>query len=131
MRASTPTSYDWPRRRWRKERRSSGPDAPETLRWRCSLTWHRRRVGDLDGAVTEARAVVGDSARVLGFDHADTHRCRASHARFLAENGEPAVGVRLLRALYAESQAFGRKRQSENRSIRNTLVTALELDGDV
>jgi hypothetical protein len=108
-----------------------GADAPETLRWRRSLAWHRRTVGDLDGAVTEARAVVGDSVRVLGSDHADTQRCRASHAQFLAENGEPAEAVRLLSALYVESQAFGRNRQSENRSIRNTLVTALELDGDV
>ncbi|MER6186879.1 hypothetical protein [Streptomyces sp. NPDC001652] len=108
-----------------------GADVPETLRMRRSLAWHRRRVGDLDGAVTEARAVLGDSERVLGSDHADTHRCRSILAQFLAESGQPAEAVRLLRALYAESQAFGPKRRSETRSIRNALVTALELDGQV
>ncbi|MFC9941379.1 tetratricopeptide repeat protein [Streptomyces pratensis] len=108
-----------------------GADDPDTLGCRSSLAWSRRRVGDLDGAVAEARVVAEDSARVLGPDHADTHRRRAGLARFLAENGEAAEGVRLLRDLYAESQAFRWKRRDETRSIRTTLVTALELNGDL
>ncbi|MFF3890022.1 tetratricopeptide repeat protein [Streptomyces sp. NPDC001914] len=108
-----------------------GFDDPETLNWRRSLAWIRRRIGDLEGAVTDARAVVNDSVRVLGSEHADTHRCRAVLAQFLAENGEPAEGVRLLRALYDESRAFGHERWNETRSVRKTLVTALELNGDV
>ncbi|MFF3313311.1 hypothetical protein [Streptomyces sp. NPDC002952] len=68
---------------------------------------------------------------MLGPDHADTHRWRASLARFLAENGEAVEGVRLLRVLYAESQTFGWQRKDEARSIRTALVTALELNGDL
>ncbi|WP_148663791.1 hypothetical protein [Streptomyces ambofaciens] len=108
-----------------------GADDPATLGCRSALAWRRRRVGDLDGAVAEARALAEDSARVLGPDHADTHRRRAYLARFLAENGEAAEGVRLLRVLYAESQAFGWQRKDETRSIRTALVTALELNGDL
>ncbi|MER6678248.1 hypothetical protein [Streptomyces sp. NPDC000983] len=108
-----------------------GADDPHTLVWRTTLAWNRRMVGDLDTAVVEARALTEDSARVLGPDHADTHRRRAGLARFLAENGEAAEGVRLLRALYAESQAFGWKRKDETRPIRTTLVRALELNGDL
>ncbi|MGW2571707.1 hypothetical protein [Streptomyces sp. NPDC001537] len=108
-----------------------GTDAPDTLGWRSQVAWDRRRVGDLDGAVAEARAVAEDSARVLGPDHADTHRRRKCLAQFLAENGETAEGVRLLRALYAESQSFGWRRKDQTRSIRKTLVTALELNGDL
>ncbi|MFF3312804.1 hypothetical protein [Streptomyces sp. NPDC002952] len=108
-----------------------GADDPDTLGCRSSLAWKRRRVGDLDGAVAEARAVVEDSARVLGPDDAITHRRRANLAQLLAENGEAAEGVRLLRDLYAQSQAFGWKRKDETRSIRATLVTALELNGDL
>ncbi|MFI1438736.1 tetratricopeptide repeat protein [Streptomyces fructofermentans] len=108
-----------------------GADDPDILMWRTSVAWRRRRVGDLDGAVALARTVVEDSVRELGSDHPHTHQRRAGLARFLAENGEPAEGVRLLRALYAESQAFGHDRHSGTRSIRMTLVTALELNGDV
>jgi hypothetical protein len=61
-----------------------GADVPETLRMRRSLAWHRRGMGDLD--------------------RAETHRCRSTLAQFLAESGEPAEAVRLLRALYTESQ---------------------------
>ncbi|MGC4985742.1 hypothetical protein ACLQ18_34750 [Streptomyces sp. DT193] len=107
-----------------------GADDPDTLGCRSSLAWHRRRVGDLDGAVAEARAGADDSARVLGPDHVGTHGSRASLAQFLAENGEAAEGVRLLRVLYAESQAFGWERREETRFIRKGLVTALELNGD-
>ncbi|OKI92176.1 hypothetical protein AMK10_20510 [Streptomyces sp. CB02058] len=107
-----------------------GADAPDTLGCRSSLAWCRRRVGDLDGAVAEARAGVDDSARVLGPDHVSTHRWRASLAQFLAENGEAAEGVRLLQVLYAESQALGRQRRDQTRSIRTDLVRALELNGD-
>ncbi|MFI6642997.1 hypothetical protein [Streptomyces sp. NPDC050504] len=108
-----------------------GAEDPETLRWRSALAWHRRRVGDLDGAVAEARAVEETTVRLLGSDHADAHRRRADLARFLAESGECAEGVRLLRALYAESLAFDWRRQRETRSIRNSLIVALELAGDV
>ncbi|MCX5415769.1 hypothetical protein [Streptomyces sp. NBC_00059] len=108
-----------------------GADDPDTLGWRSSLAWARRMAGDLDGAVAEARAVAEDSSRVLGPDHADVYQRRVSLARFLAENGEAGEGVRLLRDLYAESQAFGRKRRDETRSIRRTLVRALELNGDL
>ncbi|MFE4540947.1 tetratricopeptide repeat protein [Streptomyces scopuliridis] len=107
-----------------------GGDDPETLRSRRLLTSALRKVGDLDRAVAETRAVVEDSVRVLGSDHADTHRCRADLAQYLAENGEPAEGVRLLRALYTESRAFGPKRQEETRSIRHHLVLALEFKGE-
>ncbi|MEV6191912.1 hypothetical protein AB0M19_05875 [Streptomyces sp. NPDC051920] len=108
-----------------------GSDDPETLHWRRSLAWSRRRIGDLEAAVADARAVVSDSLRVLGSEHVDTHRCRAVLAQFLAENGEPAEGVRMLRALYDESRAFGQERWNETRSVRKTLVTALELNDEV
>ncbi|MFB7244354.1 hypothetical protein CW362_19695 [Streptomyces populi] len=108
-----------------------GADAPETLMWRGGLAWSRRRTGDLDTAVTEARALADDCVRVLGSDHVDTHRHSSTLAQLLAENGESAEGVRLARALYAESQTFGLERWSETRSLRTTLITALELNGDV
>ncbi|GLF95105.1 hypothetical protein [Streptomyces yaizuensis] len=106
-----------------------GPDDPETLRSRRLLTSALRGVGDLDGAVAGTRAVMEHSARVLGPDHPDTHRCRAALGQYLAENGEPAEGARLLRALYAESLAFGPERYEEARSIRHHLILALELTG--
>ncbi|MEU3255149.1 hypothetical protein [Streptomyces sp. NPDC006997] len=108
-----------------------GADDPDTPGWRSSRDWDYRGVGDLDAAVAGARAAAEDSARVLGPDHADPHRQRAGLARFLAENGEAAEGVRLLRVLYAESQTFGWRRKDETRSIRMALVTALELNGDL
>ncbi|MFF2520512.1 tetratricopeptide repeat protein [Streptomyces liangshanensis] len=107
-----------------------GADDPGTLRARRSLGSALRGVGDLDGAVAEARAVLEDSVRVLGPDHADTRRGRVDVARYLAENGEPAEGVRLLRALYAGSLAFGPERQGETRSVRHQLVLALEHKGE-
>ncbi|MFC8077830.1 tetratricopeptide repeat protein [Streptomyces sp. NPDC057307] len=107
-----------------------GADDPETLRSRRSLASALRALGDLDKAVIETRSVVEDSVRVLGSDHADTHRGRADFAQYLAENGKPAEGVRLLRALYTESRAFGPKRQGETRSIRHQLALALELRGE-
>ncbi|MFE1287362.1 hypothetical protein [Streptomyces sp. NPDC058751] len=108
-----------------------GADAPETLGWRSGLAWDRRRLGDLDTAVAEARALADDCVRVLGSDHVDTHYRRATLGQFLAENGESAEGVRLARAVYAESQAFGLDRWRETRSLRNVLITTLELNGDV
>ncbi|MFD7115855.1 hypothetical protein ACFWAA_02190 [Streptomyces sp. NPDC059922] len=107
-----------------------GADDPETLRSRRLLSSALRGAGDLDGAVAETRALVEDSVRVLGSGHADTRRGWVDLAQYLAENGEPAEGVRLLRALYTESRAFGPERREESRSIRHQLVLALESKGE-
>jgi len=107
-----------------------GSDHPDTLINRSALAWRRRRVGDLDGAIAGMTAVVEDRIRLLGPDDSTTHRTQAWLAQFLAENGDAAEAVGRLTALYAKSQTFGVKRQDTTRSLRNTLITALELNRD-
>jgi hypothetical protein len=100
--------------------RVCGPDHPYALRMRHILAQYRGKIGDLNKAHTEMRAVYGRRRQVLGDRHPDTQdrlriqgmrsietfRTRRLLAEWIARAGHPETGLAELRYLRADLGKF-------------------------
>jgi hypothetical protein len=65
-----------------EERKTPGPDHPDTLTTRGHLARWLGEAGRVDEAVAQLQALVEDHRRVLGPDHPETLKNRGHLARF-------------------------------------------------